>query len=54
MSVMLRRFTILALGSALFAMGMVAAVQNTRRVVDHHAPLAMCSPVSAYKCVSSL
>lgn len=54
MSVLVRRFTIFALGSMLFAFGMVIAVENTRPLADRHAPLAYCSAVSGFKCVSSL
>lgn len=54
MSVLARRFTILALGSALFAFAMAGAVEMNRHESNRYQPLAYCSTVSGYKCVSSL
>lgn len=54
MTVLFRRFTILALSSALFALAMTSAVQQSRREADRYEPLISCSPVSASKCLSSL
>ena len=54
MSVMARRFTILALGSAIFALAMASAVANNRPALNRYQPLAYCSTVSGFKCVSSL
>ena len=54
MSVILRRLTILALSSVLFAIAMTSAVESSRREVNRYEPLISCSPVSGYKCLSSL
>jgi hypothetical protein len=54
MSVLLRRLTILALSSVLFALAMTSAVQSSRREANRYEPLISCSAVSGYKCLSSL
>lgn len=54
MLVLARRFTILFLGSALFAFGMLTAIDQTRTETNRYQPLAYCSTVSGYKCLSSL
>ncbi len=54
MPVLVRRFTILALGSALFALGLLSAVENNRQTVNRYVPLALCSPVSGFKCIAAL
>lgn len=54
MLVLARRFTILFLGSALFAFGMLSAIDQTRTEASRYQPMAYCSTVSGYKCLSSL
>lgn len=54
MLVLARRFTILFLGSALFAFGMLTAIDRTREEANRYHPLAYCDTVSGYKCLSSL
>lgn len=55
MLVLARRFTILFLGSALFAFGMLSAIDQTRTEASRYQPLAYsCSTVSGYKCLTSL
>lgn len=54
MLVIARRFTILFLGSALFAFGMLSAIDSNRQQANRYEPLAYCSTVSGYKCLSSL
>ncbi len=54
MLVLARRFTILFLGSALFAFAMLTAIEQNRAEANRYQPLAYCSTVSGYKCVSSL
>ena len=51
MSIMIRRFTILALTSLLFAIGMASAVTNMRPAANRYQPLTICSAVSGYKCL---
>jgi hypothetical protein len=54
MPVLLRRLTILALSSVLFAIAMTSAVQHNRPEANRYQPLISCSPVSGYKCLSAL